>query len=212
MPSASQTTSTTETSSTAGTKRGRPGYDQQSVLRIAVDVFNRHGYDATSMGILAENLGISKSAIYHHVPSKGDLLKLALDHALGGLEAILEQPEATSGAADARLEFVLRQTVAVLVDRLPFVTLLLRLRGNTEIERDALERRRTFDHKVAVLISAAREEGSLRADIDPRTVSRLLFGMINSIVEWYKPGGSLSPQRLADDVITMAFDGLHADA
>ena len=185
MPSASQTTGTTETPSTAGTKRGRPGYDQQSVLRIAVDVFNRHGYDATSMGILAENLGISKSAIYHHVPSKGDLLKLALDHALGGLEAILEQPEAASGAADARLEFVLRQTVAVLVDRLPFVTLLLRLRGNTEIERDALERRRTFDHKVAGLISAARDEGSLRADIDPRTFSRLLFGMINSIVEWY---------------------------
>jgi AcrR family transcriptional regulator len=59
--------SSTETASTA--KRGRPGYDQQSVLRIAVDVFNRHGYDATSMGILADNLGISKSAIYHHVPS-----------------------------------------------------------------------------------------------------------------------------------------------
>ncbi|MDT0193885.1 TetR/AcrR family transcriptional regulator [Arthrobacter sp. AB6] len=194
----------------APTKRGRPGYDQQSVLRIAVDVFNRHGYDATSMGILADNLGISKSAIYHHVPSKGDLLKLALDHALGGLEAILDEPQAASGAADARLEFVLRRTVAVLVDRLPFVTLLLRLRGNTEIERDALERRRAFDHKVAGLISAARDEGSLRQDIDPRTVTRLLFGMINSIVEWYKPGGSLSPERLADDVITMAFDGLHS--
>ncbi|QDG89519.1 TetR/AcrR family transcriptional regulator [Pseudarthrobacter sp. NIBRBAC000502770] len=208
MPSTSQTTSPAVG---GAAKRGRPGYDQQSVLRIAVDVFNRHGYDATSMGILADNLGISKSAIYHHVPSKGDLLKLALDHALGGLESILEQPEAASGAADARLEFVLRQTVAVLVDRLPFVTLLLRLRGNTEIERDALERRRTFDHKVAVLISAARDEGSLRQDIDPRTVTRLLFGMINSIVEWYKPGGPLSPQRLADDVISMAFDGLHAD-
>jgi len=208
MPSTSQTTSPAVG---GAAKRGRPGYDQQSVLRIAVDVFNRHGYDATSMGILADNLGISKSAIYHHVPSKGDLLKLALDHALGGLESILEQPEAASGAADARLEFVLRQTVAVLVDRLPFVTLLLRLRGNTEIERDALERRRTFDHKVAVLISAARDEGSLRQDIDPRTVTRLLFGMINSIVEWYNPGGPLSPQRLADDVISMAFDGLHAD-
>ncbi|MFJ5861023.1 TetR/AcrR family transcriptional regulator [Pseudarthrobacter sp. NPDC092439] len=206
MPS---TASTTAAATPSGTKRGRPGYDQQSVLRIAVDVFNRHGYDATSMGILAENLGISKSAIYHHVPSKGDLLKLALDHALGGLEAILEQPQATSGAADARLEFVLRQTVAVLVDRLPFVTLLLRLRGNTEIERDALARRRMFDHKVAALISAARDEGSLRQDIDPRTVTRLLFGMINSIVEWYRPGGSLSPEKLADDVITMAFDGLH---
>lgn len=190
-------------------KRGRPGYDQESVLRIAVDVFNRHGYDATSMGILAENLGISKSAIYHHVPSKGELLKRALDVALDGLEAIMEQAEATSGAADARLEFVLRQTVAVLVERLPFVTLLLRLRGNTEIERDALARRRAFDHAVAELISAARDEGSLRQDIDPRTVSRLLFGTINSIVEWYKPGGSLPPEKLADDVITIMFEGLH---
>lgn len=194
---------------TATTKRGRPGYDQQSVLVIAVDVFNRHGYDATSMGILAENLGISKSAIYHHVPSKGDLLKLALDHALGGLEAILDQPEALTGTAEARLEFVLRETISVLVERLPFVTLLLRLRGNTEIERDAMERRRTFDHRVAELISAARDEGSLRKDIDPRTVTRLLFGTINSIVEWYKPGGSLSPEKLADDIITMAFHGLH---
>jgi hypothetical protein len=32
--------------------------------------------------------------------------------------------------------------------------------------------------------------------------------MINSIVEWYKPGGALTPDQLADDVITVAFDGL----
>jgi hypothetical protein len=73
-----------------------------------------------------------------------------------------------------------------------------------------MERRRSFDHKVAELIEAAREDGSLRQDIDPRTVSRLLFGTINSIGEWYKPGGSLSPEKLADDVISMAFEGLHA--
>lgn len=191
-------------------RRGRPGHDQQSVLAAAVEVFNRHGYDATSIGLLAGTLGISKSAIYHHVPSKGDLLRLALDQALGGLEAILDQPGARSGAADARLEFVLRKTIGVLVERLPFVTLLLRVRGNTDVERMALERRRNFDRRVAELIDAARDEGSLRQDIDPRTVTRLLFGTINSIVEWYKPGGSLTPEKLADDLISMAFDGLHA--
>ena len=161
------------------------------------------------MGILAENLGITKSAIYHHVPSKGDLLRLALEKALGGLEGILDDPRASTGAADARLEFVLRGTIRVLTERLPFVTLLLRLRGNTEIERDALARRRDFDHRVAGLVDAARREGSLRGDIDPRTTTRLLFGTINSIVEWYKPGGSLSPEKLADDIISMVFDGLH---
>jgi AcrR family transcriptional regulator len=194
------------------TRRGRPGYDQQSVLSVAVAVFNKHGYEATSMGILAENLGISKSAIYHHVPSKGDLLRLALEEALGSLEAILDEPAASTGRADARLEYVLRSTIRVLTEKLPYVTLLLRLRGNTEIERHALERRRAFDRQVAGLVDAARTEGSLRSDIDPRTTTRLLFGTINSIVEWYKPGGKLTAEKLADDVLSMIFDGLHLPA
>ena len=206
MPS---TPSASSGAAAGGTRRGRPGYDQQSVLTIAVDVFNRHGYEATSMGILAENLGITKSAIYHHVPSKGDLLRLALDNALDGLEAVLDDARASNGPADEQLEFVLRGTIQVLTERLPFVTLLLRLRGNTEIERDALARRREFDHRVAQLVDAARSEGSLRSDIDPRTTTRLLFGTINSIVEWYKPGGPISPEKLADDIILMVFHGLH---
>ena len=202
-------TTATTTPHGSGSKRGRPGYDQQSVLRIAVDVFNKHGYEATSMGILAQHLGISKSAIYHHVPSKEDLLRLALEEALGGLEGVLRLDGATAGAPDSRLEFVLRGTIGVLVDRLPFVTLLLRLRGNTEMERDALARRRAFDRTIAELVAAAQQEGSLRTDIAPGTITRLLFGTINSIVEWYKPGGALSAEKLADDVITMSFQGLH---
>lgn len=189
-------------------RRGRPGYDQQSVLRIAVDVFNQHGYEATSMGLLAGKLGISKSAIYHHVPSKEELLRLALEEALGGLEDVLKFDDATSGAPDARLEFVLRGTISVLVDRLPFVTLLLRLRGNTEMEREALARRRAFDRTVTGLVSSAQADGSLRDDIAAPTITRLLFGTVNSIVEWYKPGGTLSAGKLADDVLALAFEGL----
>ena len=190
------------------TRAARPSHDQESILGVAVEVFNRHGYEATSMGVLAENLGITKSAIYHHVPSKEYLLELALEQALGALEAILTDERAAEGAADARLEFVLRSAVAVLTDRLPFVTLLLRLRGNTEIERTALERRRAFDRAVAGLVEEARSEGTLRSDIDARTTTRLLFGMINSIVEWFNPTGPLTAQKLADDVVKVAFGGL----
>jgi AcrR family transcriptional regulator len=193
-------------------RRGRPGYDQQSVLKIAVEVFNEHGYEATSMGVLAGKLGITKSAIYHHVPSKGDLLRLALDRGLDGLEAILDEPGACSGRPDERLEYVLRRTVDIMVDELPFVTLLLRVRGNTEVEREAMTRRRTFNARVTALVKAASTEGTMRRDIDPAITSRLLFGTINSIVDWYHPGGPITAQKLADHVITMAFDGLRTPA
>ena len=103
---------------------------------------------------------------------------------------------------------MLRSAVAVLTERLPFVTLLVRLRGNTDIERRALERRRAFDRAVAALVDEARTAGSLRSDVDARTTTRLLFGMINSIVEWYRPGGAMTADALADDVIKVAFYGV----
>lgn len=189
-------------------RAGREPYDLAAVLDIAVAAFNEFGYEATSMGTLADRLGTSKSAIYYHVSGKEDLLRLALDRALGQLEGVLAESGATTGPADERLKFVLRGAVQVLVKDLPYVTLLLRLRGNTEVERAALDRRRDFDHAVANLVDEARAARTLRSDVDARTTTRLLFGMINSIVEWYKPGGSLTAEQLADDVITVAFDGL----
>jgi AcrR family transcriptional regulator len=189
-------------------RRGRPGYDQQGILAVAVAAFNQYGYDATSMGVLAERLGLSKSAIYHHFASKDEILERALDEALSGLEGVLDEADAARGRAADRLDRVLRGAVHVLVDKLPYVTLLLRVRGNTEVERRALERRRTFDRRVMALVTEARDEGSLRSDIDVRIVERLLFGMINSIVEWYRPGGKEDADRLADDVIAVALDGL----
>ncbi|HET8779206.1 MAG TPA: TetR/AcrR family transcriptional regulator [Agromyces sp.] len=189
-------------------RRGRPGYDQRGILDVAVAAFNQYGYDATSMGVLADRLGLSKSAIYHHFASKDEILERALDEALSGLEGVLNEADAAPGRAADRLDQVLRGAVHVLVDQLSYVTLLLRVRGNTEVERRALARRRAFDKRVTALVSEAQSEGSLRSDIDVRIVERLLFGMINSIVEWYRPGGKEDADRLADDVIAVALDGL----
>nr|WP_246312986.1 TetR/AcrR family transcriptional regulator [Leifsonia shinshuensis] len=186
-------------------RRGRPGYDQRGILEVAVAAFNEHGYDATSIGMLAERLGLSKSAIYHHVASKDELLALALDEALDGLEGALRSAEETTGTAAERLAQVLRGAVLVLTDRLPYVTLLLRVRGNTEVERAALQRRRAFDHAVAALVAEARDEGSLRVDADPGVVARLLFGMINSLTEWYDPAGPVPPDELADTILALAL-------
>jgi AcrR family transcriptional regulator len=191
-------------------RRGRPGYDQGGILEIAVAAFNQYGYEATSMGLLAERLGLSKAAIYHHVSSKEELLSLALDRALGALEGVLDEEGARTGSAVDRLSHVIDRAVHVLAAELPSVTLLLRLRGNTEVERQALTRRREFDRAVTALVVAARDEGSLRSDIDPRIAERLVFGMINSIAEWYRRDGTEDVDRLAADVLAVALAGLRS--
>lgn len=179
-------------------------------MRRAVEVFIRRGYDATSVGDLAAELGLSKSAIYHHVPSKEHLLSLALDDALEGLEAVIADAtrEPRDVSAYARLRGAVRQSVLVLVDKLPSVTLLLRVRGNGEVEISALARRRRIDEQLAGLVRDAVSEGTLRNDIAPDLISRLLFGTVNSLTEWYRPDGEVDAATLADAVVELAFDGL----
>jgi AcrR family transcriptional regulator len=189
-------------------RRGRPGLDRAAVLERSVALFNLRGFDGTSMEDLAGHLGISKSAIYHHVPSKDALLGLALDHALRGLEDAAAEVRAADGPAVDRLESLVRRSVAVLVERLPYVTLLLRVHGNSAVERDALARRRRLDRFAAGLVAQAVDEGDLRPDVDPAVTARLLFGMVNSLVEWLRPTSAHTAAEVADAVATAAFGGL----
>jgi AcrR family transcriptional regulator len=189
-------------------RRGRPGHNLDSLLDVAVAVFNERGYEATSMEELATRLGVTKSAIYHHVPSKVELLRLALDRALDALFAVTDEPGAMTGPAIGRLEHVVRGSVRVLAEELPFVTLLLRVRGNSPVEQAALRRRREFDRIVTDMVRAAEDEGDVRPDVDPAVTSRLLFGAVNSLTEWYRPGRGLDATAVADALVATTFDGL----
>jgi AcrR family transcriptional regulator len=181
------------------------------VLRRAVDLFNRQGYDATSMSDLASELGLSKSALYHHVPSKTSLLAQALDEALDALELTIDEAAGDpSVPAYDRLRAAVRGSVTVLLAHLPAVTLLLRVRGNGEVELEALRRRRAVDERLAELVRQAVRDGTVRGDLPPELISRLLFGTVNSLVEWVRPGGRYDAAALADAVTAITFDGLRA--
>jgi AcrR family transcriptional regulator len=202
----------------SGVEAGRRRHDLDSLLAVAVRVFTERGYDGTSMGDIAAASGLSKSSIYHHVEGKEQLLRLALERAVEPLFAVIQEAPAGQGPAISRLKYVVRREVQVLTEQLPYVTLLLRVHGNTETERWALEQRRRFDRFVTGLVTQAASDGDVRNDIDPAVVTRLLFGMINSLVEWYDPradahihahGTPVTPEALADAVVGLALDGLH---
>ncbi|MBO9624757.1 MAG: TetR family transcriptional regulator [Microbacterium sp.] len=194
----------------AAPRRGRPGYDRDQVLAVAVKVFNEHGYDATSVADLTAALGLTKSALYHHFESKAAILEVALNDALDGLERVVDDAVAQHPLAADRLRSIVRGAVHVLTAKLPSVTLLLRVRGNGEVELAALRRRRAFDQRVTAIVAEAQREGLIRGDVDAAVATRLIFGMINSVVEWYRPGGPVDPDELGEDILRATLDGLQS--
>lgn len=192
-------------------RRGRPGYDRETLIERSIEIFNERGYHGTSMDALARELGITKSAIYHHVGSKEDLLEQAIAQGLNQLFAVIDSQDArTEISAEERLRAVIRGSVEVLITYRDSVALLLRVRGTSATERRALEKRREIDERTRALVEAAIADGSLRSDIDPGLITRLLFGMVNSLTEWYRPRPDRDAETVADAVATIAFEGLRA--
>jgi AcrR family transcriptional regulator len=187
----------------------RKPYDIDSLTDVALRVFAERGYDGASMDDVARAAGITKASIYHHVSGKEALLDRGLTRALDALFAVLDEPGAAEGRALARMRHIVRRVAEVTLRMLPELTVLVRVRGGSKSERAALERRRTFDRIVTGLIAEAQRDGDVRPELEPRLVARLIFGMSNSVVEWYR-SGALTREAIADAIEALAFEGIVA--
>lgn len=185
----------------------RKPYDIDSLTDVALRVFAERGYDGASMDDVARAAGITKASIYHHVSGKEALLERGLGRALDALFAILDEPASRDGRAIDRLRHIVGQVAETTLRLLPELTVLFRIHGASKSERNAVERRRAFDRVVTEIIGQAQRDGEARADLDPRLGARLIFGMSNSVVEWYR-SGSLTRDAIARAVVAIAFDGI----
>jgi AcrR family transcriptional regulator len=186
----------------------RRPYDLESLTDVALRVFAERGFDGASMDDVARAAGITKAAIYHHFSGKEALLEYGLSRALGRLFAVLEEPGAREGRSIERFRYIVGRVAGLAVAMLPELTVLVRVRGNSAVERRALARRRAFDAAVAQIVRKAQREGDVEASIDAGLLVRVVFGTCNSLVEWYRPGGAVSPKRLAQIVDAVVFRGI----
>lgn len=192
---------------TPSPNRGRPGYSRDDVIDAAVREFNQRGYEATSMGHVSSVLGISKSALYHHISSKEEILEYAVTRAQDALDGVVDKAEASDASPGEKVRALIYGSIEVLCADQESVTLLLRLRGNSELEMRALQRRREFTRRVIPLIDAAQASGEIRSDLDTGVLTRLMFGTVNSVIEWYETGGRLSPDEIARHAVVLLFNG-----
>ena len=188
----------------------RRPYDIDSVTDVAFRIFAERGYDATSMDDVARAAGITKASVYHHVASKEALLARGLERALTALFAVLEEPAARTGTAGERLAAIVARVAEVTMSMRAEVSVLFRVRGNSATELHAMERRRAFDAAVTELVEQAQREGSVRSDVEAGLLVRLIFGMSNSLIEWYRPSGRTPASEIAGALQAIIRAGIAA--
>jgi len=195
--------------------RGRSaGYDEQRelILARAAALFARQGYHATSMNQVAEACGLSKATLYHYYRDKDAMLVQIAEGHVTRLAALLDEVAALRLPPEPRLRELIRRIVVEYADAQHAHRVLtedVKFLPAADRERILNVERRVvagFADAVAALRPALRDAALAK----PMTM--LLFGMINWMFTWMKPGGSLSHEALAPLVADLFLGGLPAVA
>ena len=177
------------------------------LTRAAARLFAQKGYHGTSIGDLAEALGVQKGSLYAHIESKADLLwDVARDGAAAFHAALDTVPD--DGPVIGRIRAMLRAHLRVVAEQLDVATVFVRecryLEGEP-CERFVAERRR-YEERVRALFREGRELGELRTDLDDATAALLALSAANWAYTWLRPGAGTD--ELADRFTALLLDGM----
>ena len=177
------------------------------LTRAAARLFAQKGYHGTSIGDLAEALGVQKGSVYAHIESKADLLWDVAREGAAAFHAALDAvPE--EGPVLERIRATFRAHLRVVAEQLDVATVFVRewryLEGQRR-EAFVAERRR-YEERVRGLFREGREVGELRTDLDDATAALLALSAANWAYTWLRPGAGTD--ELADRFTGLLLDGM----
>jgi TetR/AcrR family transcriptional regulator, cholesterol catabolism regulator len=180
---------------------------REELAREAARLFAEKGYHGTSIGALADAIGVQKGSLYAHIEGKQDLLYETMRQGAeafhGALDAIPEELPATE-----KIRLALRGHLRVVAGQLELATVFVqewRYLDDERREQFVAERRR-YEERVRALFREGREQGELRSDLDENVAALLFLSAANWAFTWLRAGADTD--LLADAFYALLVDGM----
>lgn len=188
----------------------RPGRKEE-VLEAAVALFSHKGYHATTVREIAEEVGMLSGSLYAHIASKEDLLYQivlqASERFMSAVTPILAGPE----PAGVKLRRAMAAHIQVVAESPEAATVFLHEWKALSPERRAavIERRAAYEALLGEIIQQGVAAGELRP-VDATFARLLVMSAVNWAYQWYRPGGPLGPDEVAERFCSIILEGIQA--
>lgn len=183
-------------------------FKRHAILRAAAALFSERGFNETTLGAVAERLGVTKPTLYYYTRNKSDILVQCLDEALSALEAQGEEIIASKQTGAQKTRRFIHAFVALFDDELGRCAAFP---GRDPLDASGRERIdpifERIDRQLRVIVDQGAVDGSL-SEGDPMLRAFILFGAMNSIARWYRRGGRYSGEDIADEIADCFLRGI----
>ena len=183
---------------------------RRAALRVAARIFNEKGYHATSLDEIADEMGVTKTALYYYFKNKEELLYDCLKQTCDcGLSA-RQEAEALEGTAFEKLRHLYHSFMERLMEERGAYTTMTNIRALPDDHQAELqERRRSLDLYSQMLIETAVADGALRR-VDVPVTSSFFLSAVDWILRWHSENDTLAPAQVADHFLDLFMNGIVA--
>jgi AcrR family transcriptional regulator len=184
---------------------------RNELTRQAARLFAEKGYHGTSIGDLAEAMGVQKGSLYAHIESKQDLLYETMRDGAAAFHAALDAVPDELPATE-KIRLALRGHLRVVAEQLDVATVFVREWRYLEGERheEIVAERRRYEERFRALFREGRDLGELRTDLDDATAALLALSAANWAYTWIR--ADTDTAALARDFTALLVDGMRGYA
>ena len=189
-----------------------PDSGRDRIMDEAATLFLQQGYDATSLRDIADAVGMKAGSIYYHFASKDELLAQILHRGITVMQTAFDDAERVTGSRPTvRIEAHVRAHLAALFENGPYTAAhVMTFRTAPDAVRDEIVPvRDAYEARWTDLLRDLQADGTIPASIDVNVARLILFGAMNSSVEWFDPSrGNLD--RFAAAITQQFWNGVAA--
>lgn len=185
---------------------------REEIIDAAAMLFEKEGYDATSLADIARAMGADRASIYYYISNKEELLREICSSSLDSNLAAAKDIAAREVSAVEKVRLVIAQHMSANATIPRWSVLVQEARrlaeADAEWAREEFDRMRQYDSILAGIIQEGIDDGSIRADVPPRLAVNAIFGMLNSTSRWWNPEGRYDASAVSNAFAVIALEGL----
>ncbi|MBN2069930.1 MAG: TetR/AcrR family transcriptional regulator [Candidatus Krumholzibacteriota bacterium] len=155
---------------------------REEILIAASDIFGRHGFEKTSMQMIADRADLSIGKIYSHFEGKEAIYREVIDYIVDLMRERCDTAIKPGCPAVEAIRIRLRTAMEIFEDHIPFIRLFHEVGG---IRVDAVAEKAEKGHveKIAAMLREAIDKGEFSADIDPEIHAVMIEGAGHRLLE-----------------------------
>lgn len=182
---------------------------KQQILIIAARLFEKKGYNATSMRDLAKEVGVEPASIYSHYRSKEDILKIICDQISNEFFEAQEKKVSKEENPVEQLRSAITAHISVIANNMGTASVFFKeWKYLSEPNYTSFAAKRSnYESVFRNIIQKGIEEDYFET-VDVNFIIKLLFSMMNDTSEWYSKEGTLSSIAVAENIHLLIYNGI----